>query len=237
MTETPNPDESPEIEQVRRLLAEARHTEPMPDDVAARMDDVLAGLRNAPAAASEAAASEQAPAEKPSRTVVSLASRRRRRAAGWLVAAAALVVGGVTLSQHLPESPNSSASSAGGAADQAPTAHAEAGKTGPRDLEGRVPKALREAQAQGVVVRPHRFAVDALAGRRLLQKTPRASQNLFLSSACAAVPAGDGQVLGVTYQGARAALIYRPPADDSQVVDLYLCGRREVVRSTTLPAP
>ena len=38
---TGRPDEQAEV---RRLLAEARHTEPMPDDVKARMDDVLAGL-------------------------------------------------------------------------------------------------------------------------------------------------------------------------------------------------
>lgn len=233
MTETPNPDESPEIEQVRRLLAEARHTEPMPDDVAARMDEALAGLRSSPAAASEAARSEESP-----KTVVSLASRRRRRAAGWLVAAAAIVVGGVTLSQHLPESPNSGASSAGGASDQAANApEAQAGKNVPQFLEGRVPKPLREAQGQGVVIHPHRFAADALVGRRLLQRVPRASQHLFLASACTAVPAGEGEVLGVTYRGAPAALIYRPSSDNSQVVDLYLCGRRHVVRSATLPAP
>ena len=100
-----------------------------------------------------------------------------------------------------------------------------------------MPKPLLEAQAEGVVVRPHRFAADALAGRKLLQKAPRASQNLFLASACAGVPVGDGQALGVTYRGDPAALIYRPPADNSQVVDLYLCGRHEVVRSVTLPAP
>ena len=37
-----------EAERVRRLLAEARHTEPMPDDVAARLDRVIAGLADDP---------------------------------------------------------------------------------------------------------------------------------------------------------------------------------------------
>src|SRR5690242_21244414 len=72
-------------EQVRRLLAEARHTEPMPDDVAARLDGVLADLREAPAVTP--------PAD-------GLAARRRRRTArNWLLAAAAVVVLGVGVNQ------------------------------------------------------------------------------------------------------------------------------------------
>ena len=39
-----------QAERVRRLLAEARHTEPMPDDVAARLDRVIAGLADDPEA-------------------------------------------------------------------------------------------------------------------------------------------------------------------------------------------
>ena len=39
-----DPELTPTEEQVRRLLADARHTEPMPDDVAARLDGVLADL-------------------------------------------------------------------------------------------------------------------------------------------------------------------------------------------------
>ena len=46
----PLPELTPEQEsEVRRLLAEARHDEPVPADVAARLDDVLADLtREAP---------------------------------------------------------------------------------------------------------------------------------------------------------------------------------------------
>jgi hypothetical protein len=86
-----------------------------------------------------------------------------------------------------------------------------------------------------LVVRPHRFPSDALAGRRLLQR-PGTSQP-FSSAECAGVPTGDGEALGATYRRAPAVLVYRPPSGDSQVVDLYLCGSRDVVRTTTLPAP
>ena len=62
------PELTPEQESaVRRLLAEARHDEPIPADVAARLDRVLAGLtRDEPGA----------PGVAP---VIDLAARRRRR--------------------------------------------------------------------------------------------------------------------------------------------------------------
>lgn len=80
-------DRSPRFdeEEIRRLLADARAREPMPDDVAGRLDDVLVGL-----------AGEQATAE-----VVPLARRRRPARLLLAAAAAAVVVGGsaVTVQQ------------------------------------------------------------------------------------------------------------------------------------------
>ncbi len=89
---------------IRRLLAEARHTEPMPGDVVARLDRVLAGL-------AEERKERLAP-------VVELASRRRRTAASLLVAAAAVVVVGVGISRVLPD--HGVVSSGGDAADLDP---------------------------------------------------------------------------------------------------------------------
>ena len=90
-------------EEVRRLLADARHDEPMPPEVAARMDRVLDDLAAEP--------SRRAP-------VVDLAARRRR-VSSLLVAAAAVVVVGIGIGQvggggddDSPES--SSAGDAGG---------------------------------------------------------------------------------------------------------------------------
>jgi len=44
-------------------------------------------------------------------------------------------------------------------------------------------------------------------------------------------------VVAVRYAGSRGALVFRRPRGDTQVVDLYLCGRDEPTRSITLPAP
>lgn len=73
-------------EQVRRLLARARHTAPVPDDVAARLD---AALRDA----------AHADGREPAATGLDelAARRRRRRWTGALAAAAVVVVAGVGL--------------------------------------------------------------------------------------------------------------------------------------------
>ena len=113
------PDLTPAEEaEVRRRLAEARHTAPVPPEVAARLERTLAGLveerhtgtaegrrtgttaenrRTGPAEAGLARAPEAAA----SRTgaVVELAARRRRRAGALVLAAAAVVVAGVGLGQ------------------------------------------------------------------------------------------------------------------------------------------
>lgn len=238
MTDSPDPAESPEIEEVRRLLADARHTEPMPDDVVARMDDVIAGLRDTPA--------EHPAAAVEADNVVPLAVHRRRRAAGMLVAAAAIVVGGVVVAENLPQSSSPSAESAGASAAQDNNQNDQNGSTVPQ----KSPKPHlfgNENSARGgldavlnagrLVVHPRRFSLDALAGRQLLHRaTPDSAISPGLAR-CASIPAGDGTVLRATYRQAPAALVYRRASGGSQVVDLYVCGSRRPIRSATLPAP
>jgi hypothetical protein len=81
-----DPTLTPEQErEVRRLLADARHAEPIPGDVAARLDRVLTEL-----------ARGESGLPTP---VTALASRRRQRVVALLVAAAAVVVVGIGLGQ------------------------------------------------------------------------------------------------------------------------------------------
>lgn len=84
-------------EEVRALLADARVDEPVPADVAARIDDVLAGL----VAEREATTSGVQDAPASTGAVVDLASARRRRRT-WLGAAAAAAVV-VAASAALPD--------------------------------------------------------------------------------------------------------------------------------------
>ncbi len=230
--------ERPEIEEVRRLLADARHTAPMPDDVATRMEDVLADLSGEPAG--QASAGE--PVGVPAPTVVSLAAQRRRRAAGLLVAAAAIVVGGVVVAQHLPHGGQAS-ETAGGERSPA-AANGSSGNTG--NDSASAPKATTPGLAGPspvvrhgrVLVRPQHFTADALAGRGLLTAKNAANRSEFTIAprGCVHVPP-HSQALKALYRRAPAVLVYHRPAGTSQVVDLFVCGSSRPLRSVTLPTP
>jgi hypothetical protein len=63
-----------------------------------------------------------------------------------------------------------------------------------------------------------------------------ASQDASSAASCAGVPAGT-RFVPAEYQHADAALVFRRAAGGSQVVDLYVCGQDQPVRSARLPAP
>jgi hypothetical protein len=54
---------------------------------------------------------------------------------------------------------------------------------------------------------------------------------------CLAVDPGPGSLVPATYDEAPAYLVLRPPAGDTQVVDLYVCGDTAPRRSITLTTP
>ena len=236
---------SPEIDAVRRLLAEARHDEPMPADVAARMDRVLADL----AASSPVAESAEEPSAEPPATdggtVTRLPVQRRRRAAGLLAAAAAIVVGGVVLAQNLP-GPGSGSETAGSSASEgdqyAAGGTGQSGKapshapTSGRTASLAAPDAARALVRDGrVVVRGQTFSADALAGRALL--TGNDPRRVVRPTASCIVPSGGEQAVAALYDRAPAALVYHRPDGSTQVVDLVLCGSSRPIRSVTLLAP
>ena len=236
----------PDDDAVRRLLADARQTEPMPDDVAARMDAVLADLAaESPATPQTPAAARDAAPLHP--VVVSLDVHRRRRAAGMLVAAAAIVVGGVVVAQHLPGGSNQSGSAtAGPAEDRAgSTAAGNGNDSGARSpapdasLPGKLTAGSAVVHQGRVLVRPQHFTADAVAARRLVEEKVPASAYSRLGEvdASCAVPSLPGRRVNATYQQAPAVLVFHPPVSSAQVVDLYLCGSHRPVRSATLPSP
>ncbi|MEO6512132.1 MAG: hypothetical protein ABIO16_14135, partial [Nocardioides sp.] len=202
---------------------DARHTEPMPADVAARMERLLEGL-----------ASERAPVAP----VIDLA-RRRRTAAKLLVAAAAVVVAGVGIGQVLPHlggTSNDSPTSAQGEA--APQADAGGDGGGSSALKSQDDTSSPEAgyAANAVKIHGATFGADV---RRIRAAIGRDSRHLTSAPGptCLAPGVGEGIVLAATYDDAAAALVLRTPVGDSQVVDLYLCGQDQPQRSITLPVP
>jgi hypothetical protein len=214
---------------IRHLLAEARHTDPMPDDVAARLDRVLAGL-------SQEREERLAP-------VVELASRRRRTAASLLVAAAAVVVVGVGISQVLPDhglggsgggdaATSTQEDAAGGDAARAPEPSRDDGSAAAPGPES------APADRALVQIRSAHFGQDVRRARSTASaRGPQGFVAYPPADGCLGVDPGSGSLLPVSYDGAPAYLVLRPPAGDTQVVDLYLCGDTASRRSITLTAP
>ncbi|MDO9494839.1 MAG: hypothetical protein Q7J48_03975 [Nocardioides sp.] len=232
---------SEQQERVRRLLAQARVDEPMPDDVVARLDRVLARL-----------ADEEG--EHPA-TVVELATRRRRKAATLLVAAAAVVVVGIGAGTLVPGSVDSASDDSAGAAAEAEDApNATADRNGLEDGPAAADPGS-DVTALSFVVRPRRIRPDhfaddvarlhaarAYSSGAAAEQAPR--DGVLLDAdlrrgpfICDPAPWGAGRLVAVRYAGTPAVLAFRPPAGESQVVDLLECGTAAILRSITLPSP
>lgn len=202
-----------EEEQVRRLLADARHREPVPDDVAARLDHVLVGLaaERGEQAELEASRDEHAP-----EAVDELAHRRRRRLLGsGLLAAAAVVVAGVSLPSLLQ-----SGSEDGGVAGDSSAMQDSDEAAAPE--AGEAPTSATAEQDDAALRRAVRRALGA-------QET---------TEPCPRRPAwGTGQLVPLTWEGTRSVVVLRAPDGGRRQADLYSCGSDTLERSTTLRAP
>jgi hypothetical protein len=223
---------TPEDEEVRRLLAEARHTGPTPPDVVARLDRVLDDLAQQPA---------------PGTPVVDLA-RRRRRVASLLVAAAAVVAVGVGVSQVVSPQPASEDSVAGSSAS-APEAAGEdrdgvQSKVPGNGVASDAPASADESKLEPFLLRRSRLArdltdarVEVFAVKSQSYSARRSAADRAAGAACRADEWGPGRFVPVSYGGTPAVVVFRRPLGDTQVADVFLCGSREPVRSVTLPAP
>jgi hypothetical protein len=233
------PELTPEQEsEVRRLLAEARHEEPIPIDVADRLDTVLAGLsRDEPGSAGVA-------------PVIDLAARRRRRnAAALLAGAAAVIVAGFAIGQGIDVGSNDVADTAGSSdasADRAGEAgDAKAGS--PESLDGSSTTASQEAAPQPMnpqVLRLtskhlardlddqlHSYAASSDAVRGLTAET-------FSVVGCTSPPPpnkfGLGEFYPALYDQTPAVLALRAPADGRQRADVLDCDTAHLLASVNL---
>lgn len=242
---------------VRDLLAGARHTEPLPDDVASRLDATLGELaaERAAGTSSETSDAPDAPA------VVSLARRRRRRVGLGLVAAAALVVGGVAVTEVVPQTTSGGGSESAGsgvADDGSAGGGVAAGESRRRRVESASPQADSTRSYAAVVptIEPDTFRDDVLRTRRLAERgvlddaeamssqpeggaAAKSDRDLRQSLRARADRCergvGPGRTVLVQYAGRRAVLVLRPARDDRQQAVLYRCGDGAPVRSVELP--
>lgn len=219
---------------VRALLASARHTDPTPPEVVARLDAALASLT-----------SDRLETRAP---VVTLASRRRRTAGTLLLAAAAVVVAGVGIGQVLPS--NTSSDSAGSAADTTTSSElAEspmsdqgsdalgAESAAPTEKENDAEQQAREA-SPFANPSPPALRSDSTTLKSQVRKLQRTTPYSSYAPDPACVPdeAEPGLQLGVTYDDQPAALVFRDVDAGAQQVDIFICGEPESIRTLTFKA-
>jgi hypothetical protein len=226
-----DPDLTPSEEQVRRLLADARHDEPVPDDVVDRLDRVLADLQG-----------ETRRTPEP----IDLAARRRRRVArNLLVAAAAVVVIGVGVSRVDLSGQDADGGSADSGAASAPESAARednAGGDDTQDLERLVRGRPLVLSSEDFDRQVRRISPGPLASLAEIPLDEGYSGNLDKDLGDNAALAwcndpawGAGERIKVRYDGQRGVLVLRPPSGDSRTADLFLCGETLPTRSTTVP--
>jgi hypothetical protein len=228
---------------VRARLAEARHTDPVPDHVVARLDAVLADLT---AERAEPSADRREQDDAPVAPVVPLASRRRRALATGLVAAAAVVALGVALPQVLDSTGGSDSASSGSAADSGGSV-AEDGPGQGDDSDDAAAGSAPSELAEGGVASSERsgsaFAAPlALRSDQDLRPAVRPLARRGAVTAYDASPGcvldvGDGDRVDATWDGLPAVVVLRPVEEGRQDVEVFVCGSDEVVASTTLRAP
>lgn len=252
--QSPDPELTAEQESaVRRLLAEARHDDGVPEAVAQRLDRVLAQLRDEPT-------DETAP-------VVDLAARRRRRNAGrLLLAAAAIVVGGVGVGQFLGTSGGDSGDSATSSTaedssqrteqldDDAAESLFDGEEAAPEAAQGEAGgtvengdsalKSLDEELPVQLSRKSFEEDVRTLANERQDALSELAAsaehQDLMLHVRgfdCPAAAYGRGTLVPAYYGGQPTVLAFRPPLGSNQVAELLRCGTAEPLRSVDLEAP
>jgi len=232
------PELTPEQEaDVRRLLAEARHDEPIPAEVGGRLDEVLAGLtRDDPGA----------PGVAP---VVDLAARRRRRnAAAVLAGAAAVIVAGFAVGQVIDVGSNDAGSSSSNSAadaernassDQAsrsPGLHDQSANPteGPPAPSAAAPTLLRLSSAH--LERDLRTQLGALEGASGSTRSPAEA---FAAVGCEPVPAsrfGHGELFPALFDDQPAVVALRPPAQGRQQADVLTCDAAATLATANLPA-
>lgn len=240
------PDLSPEqAQEVRRLLADARHAQPMPTDVAARLDRVLAELATQEVRLTPGSDDRHA---DEGASVVALASRRRRRVVSVLVAAAAVVAVGVGLDQLMQSVGSGSSSSSMPASDRVASGSAGAGSDAPQrhhqphssfNAEKGAAATPQMAVSDVVRIRADHFSADVGRARSLArQELDRTNGTLDTRRTPECTPGdwGSGTFVPVRYDGHRGVLVFRRAHGDTQVADLFSCGSSDVLRSITLPA-
>jgi len=226
-------------EQVARALAEtARHepVPPIPAEVAARLDDVLADLvTERTARDGTAAGREQTAAERAVASVDEVAARRRSRRPSWLTAAAAVALiaaagAAVATDGFGTTSSSDSASTSAGGSSTVESPPPDAARDG-AGSEAAAPESsavragaprLRTSSLAADVQRALAADVTTVPGRPGSRR--KALTGPPTGTPCATPPTGPGErVLAVRLDGKPATLVLGVVRGDSRSARVYSC--------------
>jgi hypothetical protein len=238
MTDQPDalPELTPEQEaDVRRLLADARHDEPIPAEVGARLDSVLAGL------------GRDEPGSPGGAPVIDLAARRRRRnAAAILAGAAAVIVAGFAIGQVVDVGGSADDASSGSAADRA-TAATDAGGGAAPQGDGAAPSAPGPSPAEAQAFLRLRSAhlerdltsqLSKPQGGADAVRSPTAES--YAALGCSPpVPANkyaSDEIYPALFDGRPAVVALAPPTAGEQRADVLSCDTAATLATATIPA-
>jgi hypothetical protein len=242
MTDQPDarPDLTPGQEaEVRRLLAEARHDEPIPAEVGDRLDRVLAGLGR-----DEPGSSGVAP-------VIDLAARRRRRnAAAVLAGAAAVIVAGFGIGQVIDVGGSDDAGSSAASDTSADRAKAAGGEAEAPSSPGLVTQGSGgpvPGPADGGSVlrlsskhlgRDLTSQLDSLRDGASAIRSP--SAEAYSALGCSPpVPATKfalSDLYPALFDGRPAVVALAPPAAGRQQADVLSCDTATTLATASIPA-
>lgn len=216
-----------EQERVRRLLAAASSPpDPeMPEDVSARLDDVLASLASERADAAPGADAPIAPVEGDSVTApTELASRRRRRWPRLLAAAAAVSVIGLGIGNLVDD-----LAGVGGGGEAASTADS-AGDAGSAPQREGAPEAGDQADEKSlsgsVTAELHTSSLreDAQRVENRSLARPVTDDPEAWSEACVQPATGPGdEWVRARLDGVAAVLVLRAPEGGRRTADVFTC--------------
>jgi hypothetical protein len=226
------PDEEAEVSRLLAATFPRDADDAVPADVAARLDDVLAGLVAERAEHPASAAGDAAP-------VSELTERRRRRWPALLVAAAAVSVVGLGVGNVLGGSSGQMESAvtadSGGHADSEAVEPGDAAAPGtlserqaPQDTADKV-----TASADVPRLRSDSLAVDVQQAADFALTAER-SRVLTLRGSCVQPGVGEGdEWLAVRLDGERAVLVLRAADQGRRTAEVFVCDGDDVADAST----
>lgn len=243
---------------VRRALAEAGGPEPMPEEIADRLDAVITSL-----AADRGITPEISHPEDHRVLPLDPFARHRRVRARFLLVAAAVVVAGAVGAGVISDR-DGSGDNAMTAADQISDddpARSDAGALAESPEDDKVGESTvgqeaapsqpsgRAVEPRRIVtdeplreVRPDRLREDLVALQHITLPHPAAADysGATLTAPkdfmCEPADFGLGYLVGIVYDGKPAVAAFRQSVGETQAAEVLACGTGDVLHSTTLPA-